>query len=120
MTAAAAAEVADGLRFPDAAAFVEGYLAHAYARDVSGRAAAWCPQWWRHDEAVGRLEALWRAWEALRHDPALGLSTWYRDHADHHMAVLLDPDGPFRGCSPDRGHRPREVPPLPCDPVPSP
>lgn len=20
---------------------------------------------------------------------------WWRDHADHHMAVLMDPEGPF-------------------------
>lgn len=23
------------------------------------------------------------------------MSVWWRDHADHHMAVLMDPDGPF-------------------------
>jgi len=44
-----------------------------------------------------RLEALWRAWEHLRQDPALGMSVWWRDHADPHMAALLDPDGPFAG-----------------------
>lgn len=33
---------------------------------------------------------------ALRQDPTTGISVWFRDHADHHMAVLLDPDsGPF-------------------------
>ena len=28
-------------------------------------------------------------------DPATGMSVWFRDHADPHMAVLMDPDGPF-------------------------
>ena len=47
-----------------------------------------------------RLEALWRAWEHLRLDPATGMSVWWRDHADHHMRVLMADDGPFHG-SPD-------------------
>lgn len=42
-----------------------------------------------------RLDALWRSWEALRLDPALGISVWLRDHADHHLAVLMSSDGPF-------------------------
>ena len=44
-----------------------------------------------------RLEALWRSWEFLRRDPSTGMSVWLRDHADHHMSVLMDPDGPFAG-----------------------
>ena len=63
-----------------------------------GHDRVWCPQWWRHAEAVARLEALWRAWEHLRQDAATGLSVWFRDHADHHMTILLDADGPFKGC----------------------
>lgn len=40
---------------------------------------------------------------------------WFRDHADHHMAVLLDPDsGPFKHCTPDKGHSPR-MEPLPLE-----
>ncbi|MGI8558855.1 MAG: DUF4913 domain-containing protein [Solirubrobacteraceae bacterium] len=53
------------------------------------RTRVWCPQWWRHAEAVARLESLWRAWEHLRHDAAPGLSVWFRDHADHHLTILL-------------------------------
>ncbi|MDR3070548.1 MAG: DUF4913 domain-containing protein [Propionibacteriaceae bacterium] len=43
-----------------------------------------------------RIEALWRAWEHLRLAIALGLSVWYRDHADPHLSVLMDPNGPFQ------------------------
>ncbi len=96
------------LYFPTVDAFVEDHLVHLYRRDVTtGRHRTWCPQWWRHAEAIARLEALWRAWEHLRLDPALGMSIWFRDHADHHMTVLLDPDGPFKGCSLDKGHSQR-------------
>ncbi|WP_261620660.1 DUF4913 domain-containing protein [Pseudarthrobacter equi] len=33
------------------------------------------------------------------------MTVWWRDHAAHHMSVLLSTDGPFRGCTPDGGHR---------------
>ncbi|WNB87499.1 DUF4913 domain-containing protein [Cellulomonas sp. ATA003] len=41
------------------------------------------------------MDALWRSWEQLRLDPATGMSIWLRDHADHHMRMLMDPEGPF-------------------------
>ncbi|BAS08684.1 hypothetical protein AHiyo4_21060 [Arthrobacter sp. Hiyo4] len=31
------------------------------------------------------------------------MSIWWRDHADHHMGVLLSADGPFKGCKPVSG-----------------
>ena len=43
------------------------------------------------------MDALWRTLEALRQDPGTGMSVFWRDHADHHMNVLLDADGPFKG-----------------------
>ncbi|MFF3571003.1 DUF4913 domain-containing protein [Nocardia jiangxiensis] len=47
--------------------FVENYLSFVYARQVKDRSdTVWCTEWWRHPEAVIRLEALWRAWEYFR------------------------------------------------------
>ncbi len=106
------------LYYPTVHAFVRDHLAVTYRRALDGRHRTWCPQWWRHPEAAIRLEALWRAWEHLRLDPAIGMSVWLRDHADHHMAVLLDPDGPFKGCSEAKGHGTR-LEPLPLDEPPS-
>ena len=37
------------------------------------------------------------------------MSTWWRDHADHHMRILLSPDGPFATSR----SRPGEREPLP-------
>ena len=71
-----------------------------WRRNLSGNALTWCPERWRHAEAIARLEAPWRAWEHLRLDPALGMSVWLRDHADHHMAVLLGADGPLKAAPP--------------------
>ncbi len=64
---------------------MQEWLFPVYRRSVLGHDRVWCPQWWRHAEAVARLESLWRAWEHLRQDAATGLSVWFRDHADHHM-----------------------------------
>jgi hypothetical protein len=103
--------------FASLEAFVTRYLLAMYRRAVSGNDTTWCAQWWRHPEAIVRLEALWRAWEYLRLDPATGMSVWVRDHCDFHMRVLLSADGPFRGCTPD-GHATRPLRPLPSAPMP--
>ena len=85
------------LFYPNVAEFVSNKLAVSYRRQLNVQGGVtWCPQWWKHAEAISRLEALWRAWEFLRLDGTTGMSVWWRDHADHHMAVLLDPqNGPF-------------------------
>ncbi|MBO9553831.1 DUF4913 domain-containing protein [Cellulomonas sp.] len=89
------------LHFGSVDEFVRDYLRHVYKRRVDGRSRCWAAEWWRSEEAVVRLEALWRSWEALRLDAATGMSEWFRDHADYHMGVLLDPDGPFAGATGD-------------------
>ncbi|MBD8661475.1 DUF4913 domain-containing protein [Frigoribacterium sp. CFBP 8754] len=76
--------------------FVREFLIVTYRREVSPKGEfRWDPQWWMHPEAVARLDALWRTWEHFRGDGATGMSVWWRDHADHHMGVLLSPVGPF-------------------------
>lgn len=95
-------EPAPELYYPNVLVFVTELLAPMYRRPLTGQGTTWCPEWWSHAEAVARLEALWRAWEYLRLDPATGMSVWFRDHADYHMAVLLSADGPFKGCKPDK------------------
>lgn len=93
------------LFYPDFASFVEAQLAPTYRRNMKGTSTTWCPTWWRHAEAISRLEALWRAWEFLRLDPSTGMNVWWRDHADHHTGVLLPADGPLTGCSPKTATR---------------
>ncbi|MCQ9165493.1 DUF4913 domain-containing protein [Arthrobacter sp. STN4] len=107
------------LFYANVAEFVGDKLAPTYRRHINpGGGITWCPQWWKHAEAISRLEALWRAWEFLRLEGATGMSVWWRDHADHHMSVLLSADGPFKGCSPDDGHK-SKLPPLPCEEPPA-
>jgi len=98
--------------------FVMEKLRHQFKRRVGTRSGSnvWAKDWWNHPEAVSRLEALWRAWEHLRQDPALGMSVWWRDHADYHMNVLLSENGPFAGAE-NLGEN-KNGEPLPCDPAP--
>lgn len=85
----------------------------------------WCAQWWRHPEAVLRLEALWRSWEVLRLDPGTGAGVWLREYLDVQLASLTASAGPFADCDPIRHHEapatlPLKAPPAGWFPAPSP
>lgn len=97
------------------------YLIKVYRRPVGAQGGMkWAARWWEYPEALSRLDALWRAWEHLRLDLATGMSVWWRDHADHHMPVLLSPSGPF-AASNDQNKRgeplPYELPSTACSPT---
>ncbi len=98
--------------------FVEDYLATVLWFDTS-TSRIWCPEWWRHAGAVARLEALHRAFEALRLDPGLGMSDWFLQHADPTLAALTNPAGPFKGCGSDRGHDKTRVRVVTVSPTPA-
>lgn len=102
-----------GLYYGSVDEFVREYLRNVYRRRIDGRHRCWAGRWWEHDEAVIRLEALWRSWEHLRQDAATGMSVWWRDHADHHMAVLMDPDGPFATATEGEENTSKKGAPLP-------
>jgi len=104
------------LVYPSLEEWFSDFLVELYFRDLGHGSRLWCPQWWLHAEAVYRLDALWRSWEHLRRDGALGPSIWLRDHLDPHMTQLMAPDGPFKGCDPERGHRRRQAAQLPGTP----
>jgi len=104
------------LMYPTVEAWVTDFLVVSYARDVTepGTHHYWCSQWWKHPEALDRLDALWRAWEALRRDPTTGPATWWIHYADPTMTALLSPDGPFTRCRRAQHTSPGAlVPPLP-------
>ncbi|WP_406043232.1 DUF4913 domain-containing protein [Micromonospora sp. NBC_00898] len=79
----------------------------------------WCEQWWRHDEAVTRLTALWYGWEQARLQMT-GMLPWLRE-LDHQLPILCGDDGPFRNCTPggDLGEsQHRSSPEVPAQPAP--
>jgi hypothetical protein len=110
-------KVVPSLLYPDLPSFVAEQLAPSWRRQT-GPGLVWCRQWWKHPEAVQRLEALWRAFEHLRHDPALGMSVWWRDHVDPHMAALTNPDGPMKGCYVGEREHVDRLDALPVEPPP--
>jgi hypothetical protein len=94
--------------------WVEEHLAPLIRRRFGG-ALTWCPFWFRHAEAVSRLNALWQEWEHARVEHTL--SMWWITHADPHLRVLMSKDdGPFMACKPAEGSqqaRHVELEPLP-------
>jgi hypothetical protein len=100
--------------FPTLDAWVGGWFTPTFGRRLG--AARWCATWWRHPEAVVRLEALWRTWEVLRLDPAFGMATWLREHLDPQRGVLFGDEGPFQACDGHAAHHP--PPDLPAEPAP--
>ncbi len=109
--AAGSAEAAPEPLYPNVEAWVAGWFAPTFARRLG--TTRWCASWWRHAEAIVRLEALWRSWEALRLDPAFGMATWLRDHLDPQRAVLMGDAGPFQACEGDEHNPPPELPVIP-------
>nr|WP_255258368.1 DUF4913 domain-containing protein [Arthrobacter sp.] len=103
------------LMFATSEQFLHHQLLPLYIRIIDSRNNTWCQQWFRHPEALSRVDALWRAWEHLRLDGKLGSSVWWKDHADPHMAVLLSQKGPFHECDLERHKDPA---PIPCQTAP--
>lgn len=91
---------------------VEDWFINLFAKMIERRLDAagagtltWCPQWWKHDEAIARLEGLWRAWEVCRDTDGEAPSRWFWMHCDPMLAVLMDAKtGPLSDCKPD-AHR---------------
>lgn len=93
--------------------FVRERWCPVFTRTLGGE-YRWCGQWWQHAEAVSRLTALWRAWETLRLEPALGIAEWYQ-HVDHHLPILMGPRGPFYQCTEEEHIEPHVAS---CEPAP--
>lgn len=105
------------LFYPSVDEFVTDRFIHLVGRPAPDSGRVWCEEWYRHAQALSRLDSIWRAWEVLRYDGGLGISTWWVQHVDPNLAALMDPvDGPFARCN--EGHHPDSVEPLPHVPAP--
>lgn len=77
--------------------FVGGYLSSVCQRPIKGRNRVWVARWWdlppgqRSDRGPAAGVVALVGEPATRRDHRHEL--WWRDHADHNMAVLMDPDG---------------------------
>lgn len=102
-------------RFVDVEDFVSRFFAPLIERRL-GAGLIWCPKWWKHPEAVNRLWALWRAYEAFRAQGGTALSAWWIYHVDSHLGVLMAEWGPFYKCR--KNNHVDELHPLPNEPAP--
>lgn len=98
--------------FTAAVDWAHGFLLPTFIRPVGGQ-IRWCDQWSEHPEAVLRVEAMWRAWEAMRLETGTGMSVYLLHHLDPGLAALTAPTGPFARCTPDRHVPPAQDPPVP-------
>jgi hypothetical protein len=89
------------LRYETLDEWVDGYFLPTFKRPIGGE-IRWCNEWQQHAEAITRLEALWRSWEHLRLDPALGMAAWLTSHLDPQLVALHSRGGTFAQCQPDR------------------
>jgi hypothetical protein len=79
------------LVFADVYEWVDEWLLPHWRRELE----YWDKRWWLYPEVLSRFEALWRAWEFLRLEGALGMSVFWRDHLESHMRVITAENGPF-------------------------
>ena len=49
----------------------------------------------------------------LRLQPGTGIATWYRDHLDHQLPVLMGARGPFYQCTETVHREPRAAEAIP-------
>jgi hypothetical protein len=90
-----------GLRYERLEGWGHDYFLPNFKRPIGGE-IRWCNEWQQHAEAITRLEALWRSWEHLRLDAALGMATWLTNHLDPQLAALHSRSGTFAQCQPER------------------
>lgn len=81
------------------AAWFHGWFHQVVERQTSS-GLIWCPQWWRHNEAIAILDALWMAWEGARLDEQPDAMLLWWERAIGLLHHLTSPDhGPFAGCT---------------------
>lgn len=109
---APAAEAGAAVGHPYRYQHLADWVDEVFARLAAGHRAKWCTGWDQHAEARVRLEVLWHTWEsAMAVAPGAepnwaAVDEWLRLRLDHHVALMLDVDGPFAGCVPARGTDP--------------
>ncbi|MFD6401165.1 DUF4913 domain-containing protein [Nocardia sp. NPDC060249] len=101
--------------------WVEGYLVKIVRRKLNplaGKGLSWDERWWMYPEVVARLLALHEAWEEARaSDSGSAMSSWWIQHLEPHLRVILDGDtGPMSLAAKDSGFHGH--PPMPISAVP--
>ncbi|UTT51262.1 DUF4913 domain-containing protein (plasmid) [Rhodococcus gordoniae] len=108
-------------KYANVIAWVNGFFLPVIRRRISDNdgGLSWDARWWAYPEVVARLTALHQAWEEARaSDSMSAMSSWWIQHLEPHLKVILDGDtGPMANAKADRSFM--GWPALPADPVPS-
>ncbi|ETT23809.1 hypothetical protein D092_20850 [Rhodococcus ruber Chol-4] len=108
-------------KFANVIEWVNGFFLPVIRRRISDNdgGLSWDPRWWAYPEVVARLTALHQAWEEARvSDSMSAMSSWWIQHLEPHLRVILDGDtGPMANAKADRSFM--GWPAMPADPVPS-
>lgn len=107
--------------FANVVEFVEGFFLPVIRRRISDNdgGMSWDPRWWAYPEVLARLAALHQAWEEARaSDSMSAMSSWWIQHLEPHLRVILDGDtGPMANAKADRSFM--GWPAMPSDAVPA-
>lgn len=107
-------------KFANVIEWVNGFFLPVIRRRISDNdgGLSWDPGWWAYPEVVARLTALHQAWEEARaSDSMSAMSSWWIQHLEPHLRVILDGDtGPMANAKADRSFM--GWPAMPSDPVP--
>ncbi len=108
-------------QFANVVEFVEQYFLPIIRRRIgdSDGGLSWDARWWAYPEVVARLTALHYAWEEARvSDSMSAMSSWWIQHLEPHLRVILDGDtGPMANAKTTRDWM--GWPAMPADDVPS-
>ncbi|WML60961.1 DUF4913 domain-containing protein [Rhodococcus sp. AH-ZY2] len=108
-------------KYPNVMEFVHGFFLPVIRRRISDNdgGLSWDARWWAYPEVVARLTALHQAWEEARaSDSMSAMSSWWIQHLEPHLRVILDGDtGPMANAKADRSFM--GWPAMSSDPVPT-
>lgn len=93
--------------------WIREFLLPISKRPINGRNRVCASRWLEYPEAVARLDAIWRTWEYLRQDPHARHERAVARPRRYHLAVLMDPDGPFANADDTPANTCRRGEPLP-------
>lgn len=94
-----AAGVTPGLDPPTLIAWVRDNVAWLLERIIPGSSDPyWCDQWWRHPEALARMDTVRHVWLDGTREPSGAAKFAFWQCLDHQITALMAPNGPFARC----------------------
>lgn len=97
------------LFYPNAEAWVNGFMLPHFRRRPNAGPFRWDPRWWAYEESGTVIEGLWEVWEQKRWEGATGILDYFRDYFYPLLRELTGPEGPFWAYDPPKCKVPPEM-----------